>query len=97
MWTATLSAPPRRTRRKCFVSWALLTGRKLSAAERADTLFSRITRDFAAATLSGVLSEWRRTTRKSVGLRVVLQRVLGRYLELSYGGWRCGGGAEGRG
>lgn len=90
-------APLRRTRRKCFASWAALTIHKLSASERADALFVRITRDFAATTLTAVLSEWRRTARQRVGLRHILQRVLGRFLELGYGGWRCEEGGRARG
>ena len=58
------------------------------ATERAEELFARITREFASTTISAAFSEWRRVTHQEVHLRLVLQRVLGRYLELAFYGWR---------
>ena len=56
--------------------------------ERAEALFARITQEFASATLSGVFGAWRKAVRQGTSLRLILQKVLGRYLELAFFGWR---------
>ena len=80
--------PSRSIRRKFLLAWSHLAGHKALATEKAEELFARITRAFASTTISAVFAEWRRTARQGVRLRLVLQKVLGRYLELAFYGWR---------
>ena len=77
-----------RIRRKFLSAWYSLTSHKVSATERAEELFSLITQELASTTVSGVFKEWRKIARQSARLRLVLQKVLGRYLELGFYGWR---------
>jgi hypothetical protein len=57
------------------------------AKEHAEELFSNICNQLASTTLSGVFVKWRDAARQSAKLRLVLQLVMGKYLELAFYGW----------
>lgn len=58
------------------------------ATQTAEQLFKSISTMLAGETLSGVFAAWRDTTKRMARLRLVLQKVLGRYMQLAFYGWR---------
>ncbi|GAX75802.1 hypothetical protein CEUSTIGMA_g3245.t1 [Chlamydomonas eustigma] len=72
---------------KCFLPWADRSRRVADAKERAEELFSSICNQRASTTLSGVFAKWRSAAKQSAKLRLVLQLVMGKYLELAFYGW----------
>ncbi len=71
-----------------FNTWRDQALRKAEAVRTAEELFASITAALAGETLSGVFTAWRQHAQRMRSLKLVLQRVLGRHMELAFFGWR---------
>ncbi|GFH06607.1 uncharacterized protein HaLaN_01267, partial [Haematococcus lacustris] len=73
---------------RAWNTWVAATFDKGGAIAQAQAMFLRATARMAATSLSAVFQSWRSYAARMTRLRLLLERALGRHLELALRGWR---------